>query len=271
MTRILKIIGRPRAAAFWILGVLLCGSAAGQAPWSPGENPHPSAILDEAEADAKAGRYAEALAKHVWFFENALKYAPAMAGVRLSFALSDWKTLSDSYPPALEKLKAERDEAAASVRAGRDPRHSFHDFAAINRHLGEDVKTKELFLWLDANSPGTATSVYDIAQPSLVNAKEYQVCGKYLDPDRSLDRMLRLYHENRRIRARDSTFAQEMRDFADKFLSNGVGTLIALLVVNGRTSEANRIAHGATKARDDPAFQKQLESALKGEVPAPWP
>ncbi len=258
-------------SALWFFGVVFCGSAAGQAPWSPGENPHPSAILDEAKADVTSGRYAEALAKHVWFFENALKYAPAMYGVRLSFALSYWKTLSDSYPPALEKLKAERDDAAAKVRESKDSRHSFHDFRSINGVLAEDAKTVELFLWLDANSPATASAVYDLAQPSLVTAKEYGVCGRYLlDPDRSLERMVRLYSEEKKI-AGDSEFRQEMSDIADKSLSNGVGTLVALLVVNGRTAEAKRVADGAMKARGDSAFRARIESALKGEVPPPWP
>ena len=258
-------------AALWFFGVAFCGSAAGQAPWSPGEDPHPSEILDEAKADATSGRYAEALAKHVWFFENALKYAPSMYGVRLSFALSYWKTLSDSYPPALEKLKAERDEAAAKVRGSKDSRHSFNDFASINRELAEDAKTRELFLWLDANSPATASAIYDLAQPSLVKAKEYGVCGRYLpDPDRSLARMVRLYTEDKKI-AGDSEFRREMSDFADKSFSNGVGTLVALLAVNGRTADARRVADGAMKARGDSAFRGQIESALRGEVPPPWP
>ena len=258
-------------AALWFFGVAFCGSAAGQAPWSPGEDPHPSEILDEAKADATSGRYAEALAKQVWLFENALKYAPSMSGVRLSFALSYWKTLSDSYPPALEKLKAERDEAAAKVRGSKDSRHSFNDFASINRELAEDAKTGELFLWLDANSPATASAVYDLAQPSLVKAKEYGVCGRYLlDPDRSLERMVRPYRENQTF-ALKSEYRQEMNDFADKSLSNGVGTLIALLVVNGRTADARRVADGALKARGDSAFGARIESALRGEVPPPWP
>jgi hypothetical protein len=257
-------------AALWLFAIVFCGSAAGQASWRTGENPNPQKILNEAEADATSGRYAEALAKHVWFFENALKYAPAMSGVRLSFALSYWKELSEKYPPALVKLQAERDEAAAKVREAKDSRQSFNDFASINRELAEDGRTEELFLWLDANSPATASAVYSLAQPSLVRARKYDVCGKYLDPDRSLERMVRSYAEDKKMAA-DSEFRELSSDFADKSLSNGVGTLVALLVVNGRTADAKRVADGALKARGDSAFRAQIESALRGEVPAPWP
>ncbi len=239
----------------------------GQTSWHPGPTPDTQAILAEAEDDAQIGRYSDALAKHVWFHENALKLAPAMAGVRLSYALSSWKSLGDSYPPALEKLRAERDKAADNVRSEKDARHSFHDFRNINRVLGEDEKTGELFHWLDSNKPKVATEVFDIAQPVLVKAKEYQICGKYLDPDRSFQRMLRIYEEHKKFSVR----TDETRDFEAKWFTNSVGTLIALLVVNQRQDEANRIADEARKTWDDPGFREQLDRALKGEVPPPWP
>ncbi len=254
------------------LGALLLGLLAGFAngDWTPDKRPDPQRILDEAETDTAAGRYADALAKHVWFHENALKYAPGMYGIRLSFALHAWATLGAAYPPALQKLKAVRDEAGSNVRVAKDARHSFHDFAAINKVLEEDTKTKELFFWLDANNPKVATAVFDIAQPSLVEAKEYGVCGRYLDPDRSFQRMLRLYGETKRI-AVDADYQKEMQDSADKSFTNGVATLVALLVVNGRQADADRIAGEARKAWHDQAFRKQLDKAQKGEVPPPWP
>ena len=38
--------------------------------WTPSEHPDADAILHEAVSDARAGRYAVALAKHIWFHEN---------------------------------------------------------------------------------------------------------------------------------------------------------------------------------------------------------
>jgi len=61
------------------------------------------------------------------------------------------------------------------------------------------------------------------------------------------------------------------RDFAEKSFTNGVTILIALLVVNRRQADAIRIADEARRAWDDKAFQQQLDEALKGEVPLPWP
>jgi hypothetical protein len=42
--------------------------------WRPPANPDPSEILKEAESDTAAGKYADALTKHIWFHQNALKY-----------------------------------------------------------------------------------------------------------------------------------------------------------------------------------------------------
>jgi hypothetical protein len=93
-----------------ICASIVCSLSALFAEWAPPANPDPHKILDEAQDDARAGRYADALAKHVWFHENALKYEPSLAGVRLSFALGYWVAFGNSYPPALQKLKSIRDE-----------------------------------------------------------------------------------------------------------------------------------------------------------------
>lgn len=72
--------------------------------------------------DTMAGHYEAALAKHIWFYNEALKINPNMYGVRLSFALSYWKQLADVYPPAKVKLIEARDEAEKKGDERREPR-----------------------------------------------------------------------------------------------------------------------------------------------------
>jgi hypothetical protein len=268
------------AAARWIHVLSLCAAVAlalsassAFGDWTPPANPQPDKILTEAEDDACAGRYADALAKHVWFHENALKYAPAMYGVRLSFALGSWHQLAEVYPPALAELKAVRDAAATSVRAGGDPFHAFSDFAAINRELNEQGQTKDLFLWLDANNPQAAKKVFDIAQPPLIQAKEYRICGRYLDADRSFRRTVELYRVTRGEDGPDpeGDYKAEMQSFARDAFANKVANLVALLVLNDRLEDADRIAVEARKVSDDPKLQDMLARALKGELPPEWP
>jgi hypothetical protein len=240
--------------------------------WKPPKNPNPQAILDEAEKDAAAKRYEDALAKHAWFHENALKTQPALYGVRLSFALSAWVELGKSYPPALEKLSSIRDEAGIIVRDAKGSRDLFHDFVAINEYLQEDDKTKELFRWLDANNPNMAKAVYDIAEPALVKVKEYRLCGNYLDPDKSFQLMRDSYRYHKERVSHNPKITKDMlREYAEKSFLHKATTLVALLAVNGRKDEADRIAIEAGTEWDDPKFKAQLEKAKNGEFPAPWP
>jgi hypothetical protein len=244
------------------------------AAWTPPENPDPDKIFDEAISDTKAGRYVDALAKHVWFHENALKIAPAFYGVRLSFALVDWVELGKAYPPALEKLKGIRDQTADRIRntvgnhstaqTDRDRlRDAFHDVVSINKYLKETGKSKDLFFWLDSHKPRLANYLFDLAEPALIEAKEYRLCGRYLEADDSFQRFRDIYR-------RDIESPQD-REFAGKSFVNETTTLVALLVLNDRKADADRIAAEALKERNDAPFKAELEKAKQGAVPAPWP
>lgn len=240
------------------------------ADWTPPTNPDPDQIFTEAKSDAAAGRYSEALAKHVWFYQNALKYKPSLYGVRLSFALSAWAELGAAYPPALQKLKSIRDETAKKIPEGKGSREAFHDVGSINKTLGEESKTKDLFMWLHSNNPNVAKKVFDLAQPALIKAKEYRLCGAYIDADASFQQLLGLYRENKVI-AQDPKFGKRLEEFGRKSFSNGTATLVALLVLSERKADADRIAAEAGKEWDDAEFRKQLEKAKNGSVPPPWP
>lgn len=248
--------------------------------WKPPAEPNPTEIFHEAKTDTAARRYSEALAKHVWFHENALKYQESLYGVRLSYALEEWVKLGAVYPPALEKLKNIRDQAAQNVRGEKEIRPAFHDFAALNQVLTEEDKTSELFVWLDTNKPSLAKAVFDLAQPALINAKQYLLCGPYIDADTSLQEMVQFYRVNQKmatsppfdtpVQEADGTIFS-LKDFGVKSFCNGVATLVALLVLNDRKADADRVAAEAVKEWEDPRFKEELEKAKNGNVPPPYP
>lgn len=254
------------------LAAVLLGAAPAlwAAGWTPPAQPDPVAILGEARADTAAKHYDNALAKLVWFHEHALDYAQGLYGVRLSIALNDWVALGRVYPTALEKLRAERDAAADHVRRGDEARGYFNEVVAMDRALGQDAATRELFVWLDANRNEVASQVYDIAQASLVRAKDYALCGKYLEPRKALQAILDQYRVVTQLAA-TSDRPEEMKTFAQKTLANKTGLLIALLVQNHRKDEANEVAAQAVKEWNDADFRQQLIEALSGQVPEPWP
>ena len=241
--------------------------------WTPPENPNPQKIYNEARADSDAGQYANALAKYVWFFQSALKYDPAQSGVRVSFALSSWAKLGKSYPPALDKLKAVRDEAEQNVRQGKDVLNAVGDFVAIDDTLKDYNKTSELFIWLDAGKPELAKTVFDRTQhqllPALVREKQYQLCGKYIDANSSFEQILRLYRTTTKHAATQND--TRLKIFEDKYFINRTTTLIALLSITDRKADAQHIIDRISKESDLPEFKAEIEKALNGELPSPSP
>ena len=238
--------------------------------WTPPENPDPQTILNEAQADAQAKRYEIALAKQVWFHENALKLNQGMTGVRLSFALANWESLGRVYPPALAKLQAIRDGLQERALKGEDLMNGFADLAAINRTLGEDSRTSEAFRALDTLNPKAAKMAIFYVKPALVKSKDYDLYLKYTDVKRDYLQMRQMFERNLQM-AEDKKFGSNLADFAKKSFRNGSATLVAILAVSDRKEEASEIAALAKKQIEDPEFFKELDAALAGTVPKPWP
>lgn len=103
------------------------------------------AALADASRFAAEGLYEQALERHVWYHENALKYSPAQFGVRLSFALSAWADLGEAYPEAMEALRIARDNALSTYR--RDPTDAlmFMEVLSVDFALDDLTAAKDLF------------------------------------------------------------------------------------------------------------------------------
>ena len=135
--------------------------------------------LSDTRGLVREGKHKEALDRFLWFHDHALEHAPAMYGVRLSFALGDWKELGDLYPPALIALKKTRDDKTALLAQGNGNRSLFHDVMALNRTLGDDSKTVELFRKLDHDQKRLAKQCWPIAERVIIEAKAYDLAKKY--------------------------------------------------------------------------------------------
>jgi hypothetical protein len=253
----------------WLTALFASACSIAAAQWTPPADPDPIAILREAQADADSGRYADALDKHRWIHGKSLQLNAGMGGVRLSFALSQWRRLGEKYPPALDALRAVRDEAANQVRTRERAFSEFHDFASISRTLGEDAATAELFAWVDANKPAEAQQYYHVAQPSLVVTRNYALCGKYLNGAAEADRIIGMHRMNRSLQVRQGAAA--FSDFAKRSFTSEATTLVALLAVNARKAEADKAIQKFLKEWPDDGFRAQLNQALGGAVPEPWP
>lgn len=243
--------------------------------WTPPENPDLSAILQEAKKDASDGNYELALAKQIWFHENAVRLQPSMSAVRRSFALSNWLELGENFPPALKKMREVRDETEEKIRDEDRVRvrfSDFHDFVALNATLRQEERTAETFKWLHESDPEDAKRVYHIAEASLIKQKDYELCGQYIEPEKDAKQIGESYISGLESAKR---FGQHHLDFVERKIVNDAAILVGLLVINDRAEEAKEIATELEGyVRDDNLSKKlkrALENSLKGIVPKPWP
>lgn len=126
------------------------------------------------------------------------------------------------------------------------------------------------FIRLDETNPKAARDSYNIAQPALVKAKKYDLCGKYLEPEKSYAMFERVYRfglkyaEERKTPALPKDMLLE--DAKESFLYDSA-TLIALLVLNDRKPDAEKIATDARILLQDPKRDPVINAALNGKPP----
>ncbi len=144
----------------------------------------PQERRESAREAASKGCYEFALKEYVWFHNNALKLKPALAGVRLSFALAEWIDLGKLYPPAITVLIKIRDRKVARILDGALKYNLFHDVSSINSYLKQDEQTHLLFQKLDKLVPEFARDCFRLASDALVKARDFQLAARYLpDPE----------------------------------------------------------------------------------------
>jgi hypothetical protein len=215
--------------------------------------------LDDIRQLTKTGLYQQALDKHIWFHE-ASKTSSSMAGVRLSYAIDAWIKLGEKYPPALDALINVRDTNKELLLSGNGDFQYFHDFSSINRELGEEDQTYELFLILDKKYPKQADTYYHVVENLLIEKKEYKLCGKYIgDP---------IYKYENIRHHRETLLSFEKREpnmnkprylkYANKSFIDGVIKLIEVLVAIDKKDEAIEIQKRALSYYDN----KKIRNAI---------
>lgn len=193
------------------------------------------AYLQETRRITKAGQYEEALGRQVWFHYHALEHQPSMAGVRLSFALSDWVRLGKKYPPALEKLKAIRDEKEALIKNGEGSFELFHDVSSINRELKEDQRTLTLFKEVELKYPKQTERYWIVTKDTAFKHADYELINKYVtDVEQEYRNLYSDYLRDYRMFTEQShrtwartRFATESKQLVDLASHNGENELAA--------------------------------------------
>jgi hypothetical protein len=213
--------------------------------------------LNEARDFAEAGDYAKALERHEWFHKNALSIRPSYYGVRLSFALGDWKRLGEKYPPALASLKAIRDAGAAALVAGKADRAMFHDVSSINQTLEEDGSTVALLKELHAKQPALAKKCFRFAQETLLAEGEIDLFVEYAG-DLSIYMQTQIdRHQDLtgHLRSRkDPSMAASIKHFDDELVETAL-KLIQIATEKNDPATATKIREMTSKIIADPRLK----------------
>lgn len=231
----------------------------------------PGERLDAGQAAAAEGRFEDALREYQWFHDEALGIEPAYCGVRLSFALAYWVELGERYPPALEALRSVRDRKTDRILAGEGTPQLFHDVEAINREIGESSRTHSLFRRLVELDPESARSCSDLALPSLVEARDFELAARFLpDVDAIIEALAgRLNAAIDRLQQTTdpstSAGAQKRRIMAHAHAENfadGLRMRMQVLGHTGRGPDAASLRVQAIAAIADDAVRQQVRRLL---------
>lgn len=205
------------------------------------------------------GSYEEALKRTIWFHNHALEHEPAMYGVRLSFALSDWMELGEVYLPAKLALIATRDTKEKLLIAKEGDYHLFHDVVALNRVLGEDDKTIGLFEMLDKAEPEKAIEYWVIAKEAFISAKRYDFVRKYkVDFDLEFSRIKHIYELDVTNYDKPQFARKEFKEFNENlFLDDSLKLIEVALAIND-TKTAIEVQQKALAILDDERLRNAI-------------
>lgn len=213
--------------------------------------------LNDARALARSGEFEKALERHEWFHKNALSINPSYYGVRLSFALGDWKDLGDKYPPALASLKSMRDEGVKALFAGTATPDVFHDISSINRALGEDESTVKVFKELHSHYPELAVKCFQMVQETLLAKHEINLFLHYVGDLPSYMQAQIDLHENATgyMKSRyDPHMESSLKHFDDQLVSTAL-QLIQIAEKKDDPAAAEKIREMTAKIIADPRLR----------------
>jgi len=126
-------------------------------------------MLRQSYADelVRERRYEEALGHYLWCFDHGLEYRQSYYGVRLSFLLGRLNELGKKHPQALVELRKRRDAAKTALLDGTATLDQASEFGSIDKYLGDDRLTLEVYDKLASVEPKTIDGRRTDPRPGL--------------------------------------------------------------------------------------------------------
>jgi hypothetical protein len=197
-------------------------------------------------------KYPEALERMIWFHDHALEHEPAMVGVRLSFALSDWKRLGSIYPPALTALKEMRDNKTKAILDSNASPKFLADVVALNRTLNENNKSIALFETIEKMDNSKAKSCWLWINEVMFDAKRYDIVKKYIsNPVNEFSQVKSLFDLTNSVEKNDSINGRRIQALRSNRFVQRILQLIDYSIAITDLKSAKEIQEKALAVVDD--------------------
>lgn len=222
--------------------------------------------LGDTQELVRQGKHQEALERFIWFHEHALEKDRAMYGVRLSFALSYWKSLGDVFPPAQTALAEMRDRTSKQVTDNGGNDALFHDVVALNRTLDENSKTVELFQTIDQTKPDLAKKYWNVARDAVIEAKRYDLVRKYIgNPAAEFTRIKAAYDLNTRLYDKPKIGGAQFKAYNENHFVGESLQLITVVLALDSHKAAKEVQEKALAVVDDRRLRDAIPDPTKKE------
>ncbi|WP_448550808.1 hypothetical protein [Thalassotalea montiporae] len=222
--------------------------------------------------DINSEHYSLALAKRIWFHQNAVSIDPSISYVGSSFNVGAWGVIGDFYPPAKTLMRYATNHLKQTLL--ENPKNKLEEmleYRSLNNALHRADNTYELFLWLDENHPDVASANFHLFREALTERQAFHLYSKYTKPQIDYADLVSGYlHSNNAIESKGLQ-AQDKIDKIRLFHKNrfiyDVSRLVAILAINNRAEEAELIVKKAQLELPSQEFTNSLIRALDGELP----
>jgi len=219
--------------------------------------------LQAARLAATERRYEDALRDLVWFHEHALAENPALAGVRLSYALFDWIQLGKLYPPARQSLEDVRDRKTQALLRGEGNWALFHDVEAINDRLDAPGATHALYLALAESAPELARQCAVSALPAIVTASDHALADRIRPAPEDAIRARAAQLSKVVLAIKHGPFIRAPRRWAEvRGYADLVRLHLAITTGIGKPAEAQRLHALAIDLIHSPPLRAEVRTAI---------
>lgn len=225
----------------------------------------PESVLHEACDLVEAGAYETALAKLLWFHENALLHDPFLCGVRLSFALGRWADLAKIYAPARTALEGVRTCRANDLCLGLFDKAVFAEVASIDEALGQLERTSVLFEALAVSNQEFAQKCLRAALPALIQTRKFELARRFMSsPSKTVER--RASQLNTNLRHGESLPFESialLRQADIRVYVDEVSEILLILARVGERDHADALRIAAIESIEDGPSREQVRTLLK--------